>query len=127
MRELKKRIQILEAKAAEATSSEAHLEVNNVENALKCMEHIPETDINSVIRTAVFQNFTEEELVTCNRKGKKTQLAGNGPVKPALDEKKMFFVEQVVCKKCKTITKDIFNKKFDNILKTVRRKKQDKK
>ena len=91
MRELKKRVQILEAKAAEVRSTEANLEVNDVENALKCMEHIPETDINSVIKTTVFKIFTKEELAACNRKGKKTQLAGNGPVKPALDEKKTVF------------------------------------
>lgn len=93
-----------------------------LENALKNIAHISADDVNMVMKRILMQVFSQEELITCNRKGEKTVQAGENGPKPALVERKLNLVESVVFTKCPQVTKDNFPRKFDNILKVVRRK-----
>lgn len=126
LKSLKRRIHILEAKSEEEGKSSEVVPASTVagnekelESALKGIAHILADDVNTVMKRVVMQVFSQEELIKCNRKGKKK---ADGP-KPALDEQKLFFVEKIVLTKCPSVTKEIFVKKFDNILKVVRRVK----
>lgn len=64
--------------------------------------------------------FTQDELISCTRTGKKTSNTGENP-KPCFSTEKLRLLERGFLTKFPELSINIFNKKFDNILKMQRR------
>lgn len=117
LKALKKRVKLLEA--ATSASSETTDE-NDTTRLLNLVQHMGNQDDQEVIKKLAMEVFTKEEQTTCSRTGKKTIKSGDA-AKPALDKKKLEKLEQAARTKCPNLTKDLFNKKIDNIIKMERR------
>ncbi|KAJ8313903.1 hypothetical protein KUTeg_008464 [Tegillarca granosa] len=129
-KDLKKKMRALENDCANrslnTSTEEDHSEDPDkpLNNLLVSVSHLScnnEKDINMIIQRLSLKVFSQAELVTCSRTGKKTSKSGEVP-KPALDVGKMILLEKAVLSKCQNLTTETFRKKFDNILKMERRK-----
>jgi len=132
VKSLSKRLKAFEEKEGDTTPSKK-LESGACSNSMNsdsgfeelmsAVSHLPgiiEKDINAVVRRTSLKVFSAAEILGCTRTGKKTVKSGER-AKPALDNQKLRQVERVVVTKCPAVTTDIFNKKFDNLLKMERR------
>lgn len=94
-----------------------------VDSMLKIVEHITgtsEKEVNECIRQIAMSVFSIQDLVSCSRTGKKTTHSPGNCPRPALDHEKMKLVEKAVILKC-SISMELFKKKFDNLVKMIRR------
>ena len=93
------------------------------DNILKLVCHLDANDVQQVLSTLCKAIFSNEELMNCSRTGKRTNKCSERGPRPPLDIVKLKKLEHLVREK-NNISKDCFIKKFENMQKTLRRKKK---
>ena len=88
--------------------------------ALDLVSHLGQGDVNNVLQILAKHLFSDDELCSSSRTGKKTVKCGASP-RPPLDTKKFNTLERLVLTKTK-ISKETFVKKFQHFQKVLRRK-----
>jgi len=93
----------------------------NFEQLLAAVSHLPgKSSETTCLRILALRVFSQQELLTCSRTGKKTSNTGENP-KPRLDLSKLRLLERAFLSKFPELNVSNFNRKFDNILKMERR------
>lgn len=120
VRSLRRKLRKLEERVCALESKKPTVSDNGETENMKLVEHMDSTDVQRVLTTLAKAIFTDDQLINCSRTGKRTAKC-SGPPRPPLDQQKLILLETVVRKKT-DISKECFQKKFENLQKTLRQK-----
>ncbi|WAR23437.1 GLU2B-like protein [Mya arenaria] len=93
------------------------------DNLLNLVTHLDARDVQQVLSTLCKAIFSNEELMNCSRKGKRTNKCSESGPRPPLDIVKLEKLEHLVREKT-NMSKDCLCKKLENMQKTLRQKKK---
>jgi hypothetical protein len=120
VRSLRRKLRKLEERVCALESKEPTVRDNGEMEKMKLVEHMDSTDVQRVLTTLAKAIFSDDQLINCSRTGKKTAKCSGTP-RPPLDQQKLILLETVVRKKT-NVSKECFQKKFENLQKTLRQK-----